>query len=67
MSRNLAFQHVRGLTEPKIEEEISWLIRDRTAAPVSYMPARWGLRIALVADRASRIIVLSSSYFIYQH
>ena len=31
MSRDLAFQHVRGLTEPKIEEEISWLIRDRTA------------------------------------
>jgi len=27
----------------------------------------WGLRIALVADRASRIIVLSKFYFIYLH
>ena len=27
----------------------------------------WGLRIALVADRASRIIVFTNFYFIYHH
>ena len=32
MSRDLAFLHVRGLTEPKIEDEISRLNRDRIAA-----------------------------------
>jgi len=32
MSRDLAFQHVRGVAEPNIEEEISRLNRDRTAA-----------------------------------